>query len=89
MSSRTLFDLTEFAIISSVSPRLSNAGITEQHPADSWHVPIADTIQSTGAYKPEELLPEAIGVMQNKISSVEACLRALYPSHAPGYKQTD
>jgi len=47
------------------------------------------TIQSTGAYKPEELLPEAIGVMQNKISSVEACLRALYPSHAPGYKQTD
>lgn len=47
------------------------------------------TIQSTGAYQPQELLPEAIGVMQGKISTVESCLRALYPSHAPGYKQTE
>jgi hypothetical protein len=43
----------------------------------------ADSIESTGAYKPEELLPEAIKVMQDKINEVEACLKKAFPNHVP------
>lgn len=49
----------------------------------------ADTVQSTGAYKPQELVPEAIKVIQGKIDAVEAGLTALYPSHAPGYQHAE
>lgn len=35
------------------------------------------SVESLGAYKPEELLPEAIQVLLGKIDSVEACLKAV------------
>ncbi|KAI5455008.1 DNA-directed RNA polymerase core subunit rpc40 [Naganishia albida] len=41
------------------------------------------SIESTGAYKPEELLPEAIKVMQDKINEVENCLKKAFPNHVP------
>ncbi|GHJ88372.1 hypothetical protein NliqN6_4774 [Naganishia liquefaciens] len=41
------------------------------------------SIESTGAYKPEELFPEAIKVMQDKISAVESCLKKAFPNHVP------
>ncbi|KAJ9124135.1 hypothetical protein QFC22_000931 [Naganishia vaughanmartiniae] len=41
------------------------------------------SIESTGAYKPEELLPEAIKVMQTKISDVEESLKKAFPNHFP------
>jgi len=42
-----------------------------------------DSIESTGAYKPEELMPEAISIMLDKIGSVEACMRARFPGLVP------
>lgn len=44
---------------------------------------LTDSIESTGAYKPEELLPEAISIMLHKIGSVEACMRARFPGLVP------
>ncbi|KAL7411707.1 DNA-directed RNA polymerase [Mrakia frigida] len=35
------------------------------------------SVESLGAYQPEELLPEAIKVLMEKIDSVESCLKAL------------
>lgn len=55
-----------------------SAAIRTDHPSGS-----TDSIESTGAYKPEELLPEAIKVMQDKISEVENCLKKAFPNHVP------
>ena len=52
-------------------------------PADQSAFAFADSIESTGAYKPEELFPEAIKVMQDKISAVESCLKKAFPNHVP------
>lgn len=41
------------------------------------------SIESTGAYQPEELLPEAIDIMLHKIASVEASMRHNYSSLIP------
>ena len=35
------------------------------------------SVESLGAYAPEELLTESINVLLGKISSVEGCLKAL------------
>jgi DNA-directed RNA polymerase I and III subunit RPAC1 len=45
-----------------------------------------DSIESTGAYNPEELFPESIGIMLNKIRSVESCMRARFPGLVPPIK---
>jgi DNA-directed RNA polymerase I and III subunit RPAC1 len=69
-----------------MSPRLY-AGESPQ--ADNSHTPfssLSDSIESTGAYNPEELLPEAISIMLDKIGSVEACMRARFPSLVPAFK---
>ena len=47
----------------------------------------ADSIESTGAYKPEELLPESIKIMLDKIASVEHCMRVKFPGLVPASKE--
>lgn len=44
-----------------------------------------DSIESTGAYKPEELLPEAIKIMLSKVSNIESCMRTRFPGLVPEY----
>lgn len=46
-----------------------------------------DSIESTGAYKPEELLPESIKIMLSKIASVEHCMRVKFPGLVPASKE--
>lgn len=41
-------------------------------------------METTGAYKPEEMLPEAIKVLLGKIDNVEGCLKALEAEHGNG-----
>jgi hypothetical protein len=46
-----------------------------------------DSIESTGAYKPQELLPEAIKIMLDKLDSVEHCMRVKFPGLVPASKE--
>ncbi|KAG7558306.1 hypothetical protein FFLO_02776 [Filobasidium floriforme] len=45
------------------------------------------SIESTGAYKPQELLPEAIKIMLDKLDSVEHCMRVKFPGLVPASKE--
>lgn len=58
-------------------------GWTRCDASDHANTPFLVSIESTGAYKPEELIPEAIDLMINKISSVEACMRARFGNLMP------
>lgn len=46
------------------------------------------SVESTGAYAPQELFPEAIDIMLKKISNVEECMRARFPGLVPPGKGT-
>lgn len=41
-----------------------------------------DSVESTGQYRPEELVPEAIKILLSKIADVEAGLDKIFPSDA-------
>ncbi len=50
---------------------------------------ITVSVESTGAYPPEDLLPEAIGIMQAKLSAVEESLMKQFSKHAPPARMTE